>query len=297
MNWQQRLNTALSYIETHLEDRLELESIAAVACCSQFHFMRVFEVVSGIGVGDYIRRRRLSQAALALSSGREKVIDVALRYGYDTPEAFAKAFKRLFGITPSEATKPGVLLTTFPPLTVSVVLKGSQAMQYRMHKQENAITMSGLGIRVCKHEQQHLKDIPAFWQQSVKNGAVSTLWQSSGPMGMLGICHEWSNETEEFSYLIAIDKPEDKTLPLEGLRELVLPAGQYAVFGVEGQLPGAIQKAWQRIYNEWFPNSGYEHAGSPDFERYPPFALDDPRGDPASPHCITEIWIPLRRAD
>jgi len=295
MNWQQRLNTALAFIETHLEEKLELDSIAATACCSQFHFMRMFEVVSGMSVGDYIRRRRLSQAALALSSGREKVIDVALRYGYDTPEAFAKAFKRLFGITPSEAAKPGSRLTTFPPLTVSVVLKGSQAMQYRMHTQENAITLSGLGIRVCKRNQQQFKDIPLFWRESVQNGLVSKLWQSSGPMGMLGVCCEWAPATEEFSYLIAIDKPEGETPPLEGLRELVLPAAQYAIFEIEGQLPKAIQDAWQRIYTEWFPNSGYEHAGSPDFERYPPFAVDDPRGDPASPHCVTEIWVPLRK--
>lgn len=296
MTWQQRLNAALHYIEANLDQKLELETVAAQACCSHFHFMRMFEVVSGVSAGDYIRRRRLSQAALALASGKEKVIDVALRYGYDTPEAFAKAFKRLFGITPSEACRPGARLVAFPPLTVSIVLKGTQSMQYRIVEQAAPIPVAGVGIRVSKAHQQQAKAIPRFWQSCARQGIVRAFDRHGGRLGLLGICCEWEAATEEFTYLIAIEQPAAGTALPEATRRLDLPAGSYAAFAIQGTMPDAIQQGWQRIYTEWFPNSGYEHAGSPDFERYPRFPVDDPRGDPASPHCTTEIWVPLKQA-
>jgi AraC family transcriptional regulator len=237
----------------------------------------------------------LSRAAPALASGHEKVIDVALRYGYDTPEAFAKAFKRLFGMPPSGAMRPGARLIIFPPLTVAVVLKGGQSMQFSICTQEQPIVVSGLGIRVCKSHQQQLKDIPLFWRQLVDSGSIRSFRQHCGPLGLLGVCCEWDANTEEFSYLIAIEQPEVSQSGINDQRNLILPAGQYAVFELEGALPHVMQDAWQRIYTEWFPNSGYEHAGGPDFERYPPFAAADPRADPASPQCVTEIWIPIKK--
>src|SRR5215471_13817775 len=107
-----------------------MERAAALANCSLFHFMRMFEVVCGVTPGEYIRRRRLSCAALDLAATDTRVIDVAMRYGYDTPESFAKAFKRLFGLTPSEAREPGAALSLYPRLHISVVLHGGLAMQY-----------------------------------------------------------------------------------------------------------------------------------------------------------------------
>jgi len=132
VDWTQRLNAAVDYLEETWNREPDLERAAALANSSLFHFLRMFEVVSGLSPGEYSRRRRLSRAALDLAAGNEKVIDVALRYGYESPEAFAKAFKRLFGLTPSEAKVPGVTLEVWPPLRLAVVLKGERSMKYRI---------------------------------------------------------------------------------------------------------------------------------------------------------------------
>ena len=184
MDWQHRLNNALQYIEANLEKKLDMEAVAAQACCSHFHFLRMFEVISGMTAGEYVRRRRLSQAALMLASGNERVIDVALRYGYDTPESFAKAFKRLFGVTPSEASRPGARLATFSPLSVAVVLKGNQTMHYRFIEQKTPIETVGVSIRVCKTNEQQAIDIPKFWQKnSGKPGSLKRRrWSSMTTM-------------------------------------------------------------------------------------------------------------------
>lgn len=297
MDWQHRLNNALEYIETHLEQKLDMEVVAAQAYCSHFHFLRMFEVISGMTAGEYVRRRRLSLAALALASGNEKVIDVALRYGYDTPESFAKAFKRLFGVTPSEATRPGARLTTFSPLTVAVVLKGNQTMHYRFVEQKTPIETVGISIRVCTTNKQQAIDIPKFWKENHKNGTIGTMCQQCGPMGLLGICSMWDATSEEFDYYIAIEKPADSASAPADWQTMTLPAANYVVFEVNGAMPNAIQDAWCRAYNEWFPGSGYEHAGTPDFEVYPCFPEGDPRGNPNSPQCYSEIWIPLKKAN
>ena len=296
MDWQHRLNNALQYIEANLEKKLDMEAVAAQACCSHFHFLRMFEVISGMTAGEYVRQRRLSQAALMLASGNERVIDVALRYGYDTPESFAKAFKRLFGVTPSEASRPGARLATFSPLSVAVVLKGNQTMHYRFIEQKTPIETVGVSIRVCKTNEQQAIDIPKFWQKNHEAGVIKTMCQQCGPMGLLGICSNWDAGSEEFDYCIAIEKPVDSSSVPPDWQTMTLQAATYVVFEARGPMPQAIVEIWQRAYNEWFPNSGYEHAGTPDFEVYPCFPASDPRGDCNSPQCYSEVWIPLKNA-
>lgn len=110
MDWQERMNRAIGWIERHLSEEIVWDDAAREANCSLFHFLRMFEVITGITAGDYVRRRRLSLAAMELAAGDAKIIDVALRYGYDSPDAFARAFRKLFGCTPTEARQPGARL-------------------------------------------------------------------------------------------------------------------------------------------------------------------------------------------
>lgn len=293
MDWTQRLNAALDFLEETWDREPDLERAASLANCSLFHFLRMFEVVSGLSPGEYSRRRRLSRAAVDLAAGNGKVIEVALRYGYETPEAFAKAFKRLFGLTPTEAKAKGVALKSWPPLRLAVVLKGEHAMDYRIVDRP-AFDVVGWAHRTTSVNGQNMVTIPQFWDHCHATGKVASLLPLCGPLGLLGLCAEMDAQGEAFTYFIAVEKGSPG-VPPAGTRSVALPAAAYVVFPSVGPMPGAIQEVWRAAYSQWFPSSGYEHAGSPDFEVYPAFPEGDERGDPTSPLCYSEVWIPIRK--
>jgi AraC family transcriptional regulator len=291
VDWGQRLNAAFDYLEETWDREPDLEKAASLAHCSLFHFLRMFEVVSGTTAAEHSRRRRLSRAAIDLAAGKDKVIDIALRYGYETPEAFARAFKRLFEMTPTEARQPGVALQTWPPLRLAMVLEGSRTMKFRIEPKP-AFTVTGWTLRTACRGGQNFREIPQFWNDCHASGRIASLVPHSPPLGLIGLCAEWGEDREEFTYLIGVDAPH---LPLPGTQSLRLPESTYAVFESIGPMPHAIQAVWQRAFSEWFPSSGYEHAGTPDFEVYSVFPPEDPRGDPSSAEYLSEIWIPLRK--
>ncbi len=315
VTWQERMNAALGAIEAGLDGNLDWDTVAATANCSLYHFFRVFEVVAGMSAGDYLRRRRLSKAALDLAAGGFRVIDVALRYGYETPESFSKAFKRTFGVKPSELGPGGPALALFTPMKVSLVLKGAQEMKYRIEERE-AIDVIGPTLRTGSDGGRNLREIPAYWQECMQNGSFGKLVAACGPMGILGICLPAADaRTGEFDYMIGVEagavpgtesgagsvpdsgqeRSKSERLPAEWKRARI-PASTYGVFESLGPMPLSIQEVWKRVFSEWFPASGYEHAGTPDFEVYPPFMPGDPRGDGDSPECYAEVWVPLRKS-
>lgn len=294
MNWQERMEAAVEYLERHLEGEIEYSRAARKANCSTFHFLRMFAVVTGVTAGEYVRRRRLSLAALELAGGDERVIDLALRCGYESPDAFAKAFKREFGVTPSEARTGGVSLRTWPRLAFSVVLKGDVPMDYRIEKR-GEIPMTGLPLRTTMDEGLNLKEIPVFWQRCNSDGTVAALVSAmpkGAKLGIMGICmNDFDEKTKTFSYLVGIEKPDAAgraALP-KGCVDVVAPAATWAVFPSHGPMPHAIQDVWQRIYAEWYPSSGYEHAGGPELEVYGP-------GDSQAADYYSEVWIPVKKA-
>ena len=294
MNWQERMEAAIGYLERNLEGKPEWGRAAAEANCSAFHFLRMFEVVTGTTAGEYIRRRRLSLAAQRLSTGDHRVIDIALAFGYESADAFAKAFKREFGVNPSEAKEKGVVLRVWPRLSFSVVLKGDIPMEYRIETRD-ALKMTGLALAVSPEGGENFISIPAFWQRTIAEGNCGKLEAAMPPdtrLGVMGVCaNDYSEKTKTFTYLIAIEQPADKAarakLPA-GCIDIEAPAGTWAVFGARGPLPVSIQAVWKRIYGEWFPASGYEHAGTPELEVYS-------EGDPQAPDYYSEVWVPIRK--
>ncbi len=295
MNWQERMEAAVEYLERHLEGDIDYGRAAAAANCSTFHFLRMFAVVTDVTAGEYVRRRRLSLAAVELASGEEKVIDLALRCGYESPDAFAKAFKREFGVTPSEARSGGVGLKTWPRLGFSVVLKGDIPMEYRIEKR-GEMPMTGLSLTTKMDEGANLREIPAFWQRCNGDGRTAALERAmpkDTKLGIMGICmNDFDEKTKTFSYVVGIERPVDEAgraaLPA-GCVEFVVPAAAWAVFPAHGPMPNAIQDVWKRIYAEWYPSSGYEHAGGPELEVYAP-------GDPGAADYYSEVWIPVKKA-
>ncbi|MFS0725275.1 AraC family transcriptional regulator [Paenibacillus sp. 1P07SE] len=284
MEWLKRMTDALDYIEAKITEPLPMEDIAKAACSSTFHFQRMFRMLSGVTIGDYVRQRRLTLAAQELAVQQAKVIDVALKYGYETPEAFAKAFRKAHGITPSAAREPGARLKARPRLSFHLSLRGDQDMDYRIVTRE-AFTVTGKRFVTNCKDGENNRDIPKFWTACNADGTSDRLVElGGGAHDLLGICADMNQEDGEFSYWIAVeaDRPE------EGLSTREIPAATWAVFTAIGPMPGAIQEVWQRIFQEWFPATGYEHTGGPEFELYPP-------GDPMGEDYRTEIWVPVQK--
>lgn len=280
---------ALELIERNLASELTMESVASEANCSAFHFMRMFDIVTGMTPAEYIRRRRLSRAAIDLAATGQKIIDIAVAYGYDSADSFARAFKREFGCSPSEARLPGTKLHTYPPLSFTIALKGDKAMEYRIESGA-AIKMTGLVMRANGKDGSNYVEIPAFWDAVMQDGRFMQLCKKAegSKLGVAGVCLDFDERDGLFSYAIAIEAPANRDGLPEGCTDFEVPASTWAKFTSRGPLRPNLQETLKRIWSEWFPTSGREHAGTAEIEYYPP--LPDPR---ASDYWC-EYWIPIK---
>ncbi|TYR74676.1 AraC family transcriptional regulator [Rossellomorea vietnamensis] len=278
-----RMNECIGYIEENLQGTIEMEELARLTYSSKFHFQRMFNMLTGFTVAEYIRKRRLTLAAQELSNSGAKVIDVALRYGYETPESFSKAFRRAHGVSPSQVRNQEVSLKAFPRISFQIQLKGEKEMNYRIVEKEG-FKAAGIGKKVSAANGENNKEIPVLWDEVNRKGLDREICEAAGAKDLLGICMEFDHPKEEFTYFIGAhtDKPQEKFEVKE------IPASTWAVFESVGPMPQAIQNVWQRIYSEWFPSTGYEHGGGPEFELYPPGDIDD-----ENYRC--EVWIPIRK--
>ncbi|MCM3585562.1 AraC family transcriptional regulator [Mesobacillus maritimus] len=280
-----RMIDSIEYIENNLENHLAIEDVAEIACMSKFHFQRMFSMLTGYTVSEYIRNRRITVAAQELVHSRSKVIEVAIKYGYESPEAFTKAFRKIHGISPSTAKKTSQPLKAFPKLSFQIQLKGDVEMDYKIVEKES-FSVVGKSIRTSTIGGENNRNIAAFWKESNQNGFVSELAKNCGSLGLIGICMDFDREQENLTYLIGAEKKIEQ-IP-DGCEEREIPAASWAVFPVTGAMPDAMPRVWDRIFSEWFPSTGYEHADGPEMEVY----LSS--GDPSSEDYYSEIWIPIK---
>lgn len=288
VEWMERLNEALQYMEDHMSDEISFVEAARIACCSSYHFQRMFSFITGVSLAEYIRHRRLTMAALELQNGNEKIIDLALKYGYESPDAFARAFQKQHGVTPSAAREPGVKLKAYPRISFHISVKGDKDMDYKI-VDKPAFKVIGKGIQVSTKDGENNKRIPEFWWECYQSGFSAELEKMADKNAVtgeckLGVCIESAPEYKEFTYLIGVEHRKD-TIP-DGYTQRDIPAATWAIFESIGPMPHAIQNLWKRIYTEWFPTTGYEHAGGLDMEVYPP---DDNNDE----NYRCEIWIPV----
>lgn len=284
MEWLKRMMDAVEYMEAHMEEPFDAAQIAKVACSSPFHFQRMFHIITGNTVADYVRKRKLTLAAQELASTKVKVVDVALKYGYDTPESFSKAFRRVHGISPSAAREQGMRLKAHPPISFQLSLKGDKDMDYKIIEKD-AFKIVGKGIRVTTRDGENFKRVPKFWEECHKDGSCERICSIAGGGNILGVCmNDFSNE--EFTYMIAVEKPDAFTG--EDMTEALIPASTWAVFDSVGPVPGSLQKVWERIFSEWFPATSFEHADAPELEVYL-------SGDCDAEDYRCEVWIPVVR--
>ena len=280
MEWILRLNKAINYIEEHLAEEIDYGEVAKMACCSTYHFQRMFAYMANVPLSEYIRRRRMSLAAVDLQNGEGKIVDVALKYGYASPTAFNRAFQSVHGIAPSLAKESGVSLKSFPPISFKITIKGAAAMNYRIEKKE-AFRIIGIAQPLHKEIEKNVEIVPQMWQKAATDGTVPKLvgMIDSQPTGVLGV--SVCNDMESWRYFIAVasTKPVD-----DKLEEYTVPPFTWAIFTGEGPMPQAIQDLEKRIVTEWLPGSGYEYDNGPDVEVY---TSPDPQ------NAKFEVWIPV----
>ncbi len=279
MEWIARFNRAINYIEEHLSEEVDLNEASRIACCSTYHFQRMFAYMADIPLSEYMRRRRMSLAAVDLQCGDNKVVDVALKYGYDSPTAFNRAFKNIHGIAPSQAKEKGVVLKAFPPINFRITIKGDCEMNYRIEKKET-FRIVGVSSLLEKEIEKNFEIVPAMWANAASSGKIEQLAMimDSEVKGLLGVSS--CNETEDWKYYIAV--ASTKSLP-DGMEEYIVPSATWAIFTGEGT-GTSIQDLEKRIVTEWLPTSGYEYGNAPDIEVY---LNADPQ------NAQYEVWIPV----
>ncbi|HAN20785.1 MAG: AraC family transcriptional regulator [Clostridiales bacterium GWF2_36_10] len=282
MDWLNCLNAALNYIEEHLDDEIDLERTAQIACCSTFHFQRMFSYIADLPLSEYIRRRRMTKAAVDLQNSNDKIIDIALKYGYDSPTAFNRAFHNIHGIAPSVARTEGIILKAFPPISFKITIKGEVEMNYRIEKKD-AFKIVGVKQHYSASVEECFESVPKFWQETIQSGIIPSLCSlmDKKPFGILGVstCMNSNN----FDYYIAV--ATNKETPND-LVEYTIPECSWAIFECIGAMPNAIQTLQKLIVTEWLPTCGYEYANAPDIEVY--F-----EGDQKADDYKCEVWLPV----
>ena len=288
MDWITGIQRALDYTEAHLTGRVDYEAAAKVACSSAFHFQRMFTMLCGFTLGDYIRMRRLSLAAEDLIRTDNKVIDIAYRYGYDTPESFSRAFTRFHGVPPTQA-RHGGSVKSFSRLSVKLILSGGTTMDYRIEKKD-AFKL------ICKKKQvtkpqgdTATADISAFWNKVGADGTMDKICKYgkfNSLHGVLGICFSDELADSGFPYGIGAEY-NGAPLTDTGLDIMEIPAYTYAVFTCRGKMPDAFKDTYKRICTEFFPQSNYEYGQGVELEVYP-------SADVQNPDYSCEIWIAVK---
>lgn len=271
MEWLNRMNNAINYIENNLEDKMDYEKIARAACSSVYHFQRMFSFITNIPLSEYVRRRKMTLAAFELQNSDIKIIDLALKYGYESPEAFTRAFQAVHGITPTSARRDGANLKAYPRISFQMSMKGDSEMNYKIVQKE-AFQVYGVERIFDTKDGENLKEIPQFWLELRDNGEYEKLQNSANyPHTILNsICGYKEIEGNKFPYMICTLKtPLSDT---QGYTVVDVPASTWAVFVNEShsieETSKEIQSLVSRVYMDWLPTSNYDIDPGFEFEMY-----------------------------
>ena len=284
MEWMAIIGNSIQYIEDHITEDITVEDVAKCVGVSPFYFQKGFAMLCGFSVSEYIRNRRLALAGNDLLVTEEKIIDIAMKYGYDSPDSFTKAFTRFHGVTPTSVRKDAVLLKSFAPLKLKISLRGGYLMDYKIVRKEEFTVIAN--AKTFPYEGAK-ESIPQFWQEHFQSGKGAVV------CGWYGINIDLEMGQENFEYLIADPYNPQKEVP-EGYEIRTIPAFEWAVFPCRGAMPTALQDVNTKIYTEWLPAlKEYEFAAGYCVEYY-----DDPtkyEKGTLDENYYCEIWIPIRK--
>lgn len=274
MDWINKLNEAINYIEENLDKEVSYDIISSIAGCSVYNFQRMFSYIADKPLSEYIRCRRLTMAAFDLLNTTERIIDISLKYGYESQDSFTRAFKKFHGVLPSAVRNETVQLKSCPKISFQISIKGENYMNYQI-EQWPAFKLMGISQKV--KTSKAFEEVPKIWANSWENGTMQKFienYPDYRPAGFLGIAQggQWG-EAEEMEYIIAVtnfvDVPNYNHIPaIEGMEEFSYPSATWAIFEANGELPEATQRVYKQFYTEWLPNSGYGLADLPVIECY-----------------------------
>ncbi|WP_338700681.1 AraC family transcriptional regulator [Streptomyces sp. Q6] len=282
-----RLNEAMDHIEHRLDQPLDVAELARIATTSEYHLRRMFSALAGMPLSEYVRRRRLTVAGAEVLAGEEPLLTVALRYGYGSGEAFARAFRTLHGVGPGEARRTGAALVSQPRLSFRLTVEGSSSMRYRVVERP-AFTVVGPRARVPL---VHLGPNQAIidFVRGIDRGLLDRLEKLSDaePHGIVAVCDDLDPGRAEGTELDYYQGVITSAPAPEGTAVLPVPAGTWAVFTTSGPAPEALQRLWSDTYTEWFPSNPYRTRPGPEILRT--------RMSPDGREADAELWLPVER--
>ncbi|MFH8380361.1 GyrI-like domain-containing protein [Kitasatospora sp. NPDC018058] len=286
----EHLNRAMESIDRNLDHEIDVAELARIAMTSEYHFRRLFSMLAGMPLSEYIRRRRLTVAGAEVLDGERTLLDIAVRYGYTSGEAFARAFRAMHGVGPGEARRDGAVLTSQPRMSFRLIVEGSSSMEYRIVEKPDfrivgrkaRVPLIYLGVN--PHIAEFIKGLGAETVERI------TALTGKDPLGIVSVTDYISPNREEGSeldYWHAVVAREDAVVP-DDLEVLHVPAGTWAVFTNKGAFPQALQEMWGDVASQWFPSNPYESRPGPEVLRT---RFVEGTGD-----AEAELWIPVARA-
>ncbi|MFD9719706.1 GyrI-like domain-containing protein [Streptomyces sp. NPDC059076] len=298
----ERLNQAMEHIECHLDQRIEVSDLARIAVTSEYHFRRLFSALAGIPLSEYVRRRRLTVAGAEVLAGERTLLEVAVRYGYTSGEAFARAFRAMHGVGPGEARRAGASLQSQPRMSFRLIVEGSSSMRYRI-VEKGEFRVVGKKARVPLVHEGMNPAIAAF----IRSLAPETLQRIESlsdqePEGIVSVSDDLDDsraESTELDYYHGVvtspPNPNSPDIPdshesregVEDMDVLTVPAGTWAVFENSGPFPQALQYLWRDVFTQWFPSNPYRSRPGPEILRT--------RLSQDAAQAEAELWIPVER--
>ncbi|MEU7255697.1 AraC family transcriptional regulator [Streptomyces rimosus] len=283
----ERLNEALEYIESHLDRQIEVSRLARIAMTSEYHFRRMFSALAGVSLSEYIRRRRLTVAGAEVLAGERTLLEIAVRYGYGSGEAFARAFRAVHGVGPGEARRTGAALHSQPRMSFRLIIEGSSSMRYRVVEKEQFHVIGKKARVPLVH--QGVNPAIADFIRGIDQETLDriTALSDQQPEGLVAVCDDLDPSRAEGTELDYYHGVVSQLPAPDDLNTLVVPAGTWAVFENSGPFPEALQFLWRDVFTQWFPSNPYQSRPGPEILRT--------RLSQDSSQADAELWIPVER--
>lgn len=295
MEWIAAMQRAIAYMEAHLMEDINYEDVAKHVHTSSYEFHRAFSFLTGMTANAYIRNRRLSMAGREIVETDARITDIAMKYGYETPESFTKAFTRFHGVAPRAARETAAKLALFNPLAIKITVEGGKSMDYRI-VQTKALKFIAL-VRSFRNEiinDEENHEIADFWDECNRNQLLGPIWmlRPDGKRDLYGLCSPTREGADTFDYGIGMPIDGDTAafdpakLEKAGFSIWDVKPGTYVVFDCIGENGDCISQTWAKFYQEFLPQMGYEAEEETDYELY---------YENGRPGLFCELWIPVRK--
>lgn len=277
------INKGIAYIEDHLTTEIHMSKAAQTACLSEYQFSRMFSSLTGVTLSEYVRRRRLTLAAYDIQNTKERVLDIALKYGYESADAFTRAFHKIHGVNPSEARKQGVKLIAYPRLSFSINVHGETEISYRVEEIQENFYVAGQAFEI--QAEKAVQEIPEIWQKLLMAddfGQMNRFYCKQMELldGVLGVYGQDANkEYGKYDYLIGVvsGRLSEEALGKASFTQIEVKAGKWLVFT-------ELTHVREKLFSEWIPTLGYELDDRSVMECV--YSLESKRK--------TELWVPIK---